>query len=125
MEIKAMSKSVQISPRKLRLVADAIRERSVKDAVMTLSLLHKRAGGALEKTIKSAVANAVHNGKLEADTLFVKSINITEGKSLKRFHPSTRGRVHPYKKRASHVYVVLTDNKLQMTNTKAQIKGKV
>ncbi|MBI2431084.1 MAG: 50S ribosomal protein L22 [Candidatus Levybacteria bacterium] len=109
MEIKAESHNVRISPRKVRLIADAIREHSVQEALRILSVLYKRAGGALQKTLKSAIANAVNNKKLKEENLRIKSIEIGGGMALKRYHPSTRGRMHPYKKRASHIKVILEE----------------
>ncbi len=120
MEIRAESKSVRISPRKVRLVADTVRNLSVSQALNMLTVTQKRASVAIEKTIKSAVANAVHNAKVKADGLIIKSIEVFEGSSLKRFHASTRGRTHPYKKRSSHIKIVLTDDK---TQTKGAVYG--
>lgn len=109
MEIKTESHNVKISPRKVRLVADAIRNHSVLEALHILSVLPKRAGKALEKTLKSGLANAVHNAKLKEDNLRIKSIEVGGGIALKRFHPSTRGRIHPYKKRSSHIKIILEE----------------
>lgn len=108
MEVIAVAKGVRISPRKVRLVADAIRQQPINDALVSLRLIRKRASMALEKTIRSAVANAVNNAKLNASDLRIAQIEVSEGTPLKRFHPSTRGRVHPYKKRSSHIKVVLS-----------------
>ena len=107
MEVVAISKSVRISPRKVRLVADSVRRLSVVQALTVLSLTRKRGAVALFKTLKSAISNAKNNGKLSEDNLKIKAIEISEGQALKRFHPSTRGRIHPYKKKASHIKVVL------------------
>lgn len=110
MEITALSKSVRISTRKIRLVADVMRKhKSVGGAIHALSLISNRASVPLEKTLKSAIANAVKNAKLEQDKLLIKRIDISEGPALKRFHPSTRGRVHPYKKRSTHIRIVLEE----------------
>lgn len=109
MEIKAESNSVRISPRKARLVAEMVRGLSVERALTTLELAEKRAGRILQGTIKSAIANAIHNAKLNKDALYVKYIEVTEGPALKRFHPSTRGRVHPYKKRSSHIRITIEE----------------
>jgi large subunit ribosomal protein L22 len=111
MEIIAVQKNVRISPRKIRLVSDLIRNQKVKSALNTLSLISKRAGRDVLKAIKSAMANASHNAKMDKNQLTIKRIEISEGQALKRYHPSTRGRVHPYKKRSSHIRIVLTDEK--------------
>jgi large subunit ribosomal protein L22 len=107
MEVRAIAKSVRVSPRKIRLVADAIRNLSIVDALHVLETAEKRAALPIAKTLKSAVANAVTNAKLDQAQLTISSIQIAEGQPLKRFHPSTRGRIHPYKKRCSHIIVVV------------------
>jgi large subunit ribosomal protein L22 len=107
MEITAISKSARVAPRKVRLVADAIRKLSLDDALKALSVLKNRGGEPLEKTLKSAIANALSNNNLKQEVLKIKSIDVLEAPSYKRYHPSTRGRVHPYKRRGSHIKVVL------------------
>lgn len=109
MEVRAIAKSVRVSPRKVRLVADAVRNLSVDEALQVLDATEKRAALPIAKTIKSAIANATNNAKLEKENLAIGSIQIAEGQPLKRFHPSTRGRIHPYKKRSSHITVVLKE----------------
>lgn len=109
MDIIAVSKSVRVAPRKVRLVADAIRKLSIEDALKSLSVLKNRGGAPLEKTLKSAIANAMANKNLKQEELKIKSIDVLEAPSYKRYHPSTRGRVHPYKRRGSHVKVILTE----------------
>ncbi len=106
-KVSATAKSVRVSTRKVRLVADAIRNMSAKDAISALSLIDKRGAGVLSKTIKSAVANAVNNSKLAEEDLVIDALEVFESPFLKRFRPSTRGRVHPYKKRGSHIKVIL------------------
>lgn len=109
MEVTASAKSIRISTRKVRLVADSIRNMSAKKALATLSLVEKRSAASLTKVLKSAIANAVHNAKLVEDNLIIDRLIVTEGSFLKRFHASTRGRIHPYKKRSSHITIVLKE----------------
>lgn len=109
MEVVAKAQQVRISPRKVRLVADSVKKLSVDQALIALSVTPKRSGSILEKTLKSAIANAVTNAKLERSSLVIDRIEITEAQALKRYHPSTRGRVHPYKKRGSHIRIVLKE----------------
>ncbi len=106
MEVIAQT-SVRVAPRKVRLVADSIRKLSLDDALKTLSLLKQRGSVSLEKTLKSAVSNAEKNNNLKREELKIKTIDVLEAPSYKRFHPSTRGRVHPYKRRGSHIKIVL------------------
>jgi len=107
MEIVAQSRTVRVSPRKVMLVADTIKNKSVEDALRLLMLIRKRAAKPLYKLLKSAVASGIHNAKKNKEMLSIKSIYATPGQALKRFHSSTKGRVHPYKKRSSHIRIIL------------------
>lgn len=107
MEITAFSKSIQVAPRKVRIVADVIRKQDVQTALTTLSFLRKRGSSVLLKTLESAIANAV-NKNLPKEGLKIERIDVSEGPAYKRFHPSTRGRIHPYKKKTSHIRIVLS-----------------
>lgn len=109
MKVHAIAKSVRMSPRKVRLVADAIRQLSIEQAFIVLEATQNRASGPLAKTLQSAVANATTNNNLDRDNLIIDSILVNEGQALKRFHPSSRGRVHPYKKKSSHITIVLKE----------------
>lgn len=109
MEIVAKSQSVGIAPRKIRLIVDAIRKMSLDQALNTLSTVNKRGTRAIYKTLKSALANARNLKMQNQENLFIKSIEVSEGSFLKRARPSTRGRTHPYKKRTSHIKIVLEE----------------
>lgn len=111
MEIIAQSKAITISPRKARLVADAIRGHLAKKALNELTLINKRGAFVVIKTLKSAIANAVNNAKASEEKLMIKTIEVSEGTAFKRYHPSTRGRTHPYKKRTSNLKIVLEEKK--------------
>lgn len=109
MEYTALAKNVRMGPRKVRLVADLLRkQKSITSSISALTLANKRAAGPVLKTLESAIANAVNRGS-NKEALLLKSIEIMEGASFKRYRPSTRGRVHPYKKRSSHIKIVLED----------------
>ena len=110
MEVVAKT-SVRVAPRKVRLVADAIRKLSLEQALISLSVIKNRGSVSLEKTLKSAVANAINNNSLKRESLKIKSIVVSEASSYKRFHPSTRGRVHPYKRKGSNIEIVLENAK--------------
>lgn len=109
MEIKATTNQVRISPRKVRLVADSVRDLSLDDALAALKVIKKRGAQTLEKTLQSAIANAVNNAKVDRSILKIDQIIVNEGPALKRYHASTRGRIHPYKKRSSNVTVILKE----------------
>jgi|SRR3989344_1532390 len=123
MEYTALAKSVRISPRKISLVVDALRGQRLADVWLgSLILVRKRGADAIEKTLKSAVANAVNKGA-KKENLIVKSVEVSPGPAFKRYHPSTRGRIHPYKKRSSHIRIILTDDKSQITNLPVRQAG--
>ncbi|SRR5260221_12593235 len=111
MNIIAKSKSVKVSTRKVRLVGDAIRNKSVDEAQKILLLTHKHGSYVLAKTLQSAIANAVNNAKVSKDNLHISGLEITEGPFLKRFHAGSRGFVRPYKKRTSHIVITLSETK--------------
>ena len=75
--------------------------------MVSLSITNKRGAISLNKTLKSAIANAKNKNKLNEKDLKIKTIDVLEAPSYKRFHPSTRGRQHPYKRRGSHIRIVL------------------
>jgi len=121
MEIIASSKSVRVAPRKVRLVADAIRKLSIEDALKALSILKNRGGQPLEKTLKSAIANALNNKNLKQEALKIKMIDVLEAPAYKRFHPSTRGRVHPYKRKGSHIKIVLETKTVEKSQEEVKL----
>ncbi|MBI4090610.1 MAG: 50S ribosomal protein L22 [Candidatus Komeilibacteria bacterium] len=96
-----------MSPKKVRLVAGAIKGLSAEDALARLQFIHKAPSPILAKLVRSALANARHNNNLTDDLMMVKSIIVEEGVALKRWKPAAFGSAHPYKKRASHVRLVL------------------
>jgi large subunit ribosomal protein L22 len=124
MEIIASSKSVRVAPRKVRLVADAIRKLSIEDALKALSILKNRGGQPLEKVLKSAIANALNNKNLKQEALRIKMIDVLEAPAYKRFHPSTRGRVHPYKRRGSHIKIVLETKSVEKAQNETKEEEK-
>ena len=105
--INASLKNYRISPRKVRLVADMIRGKSVSQAEHILSAALKQAKNPLRDLLASAVANASHNHQIGKDKLFVKELRVDKGYVLKRYMPVWHGSAHPIKKRTSHVFLVL------------------
>ena len=122
MEIVAVQKFIRMSPKKLRIVADKIRKMKPGEAVTILPFVEKSAALPLAKVIKTAIANAkVKN--ISEDLLEIKEVQINEGPRLKRGRPVSRGRWHPYKRRMSHIRVVLTAKPAPKSNKKEE-KGK-
>lgn len=108
-EITAQLSNYRQSPRKVRLVADAIRGKSAEAALAELNFTVKRVSAPLKKLLESALANALHNNKLGPETLFIKRITVDGGVVLKRGMPRARGMMEPIKKRTSHISLVLGD----------------
>ncbi len=101
---------VRISPQKARLVANMIRGKNVNDAVNILTFTRKKAAVLISKLLKSAIANAEENHKVvDVDDLFVRTITVDEGVTMKRFMPRARGSASQIKKRTSHITVVLNE----------------
>ncbi len=109
MDVHAFLRSLRISPRKVRLVIDAVRGKSVKDADIRLSLMNKGAALPVLKLLRSAIANAEHNFKMESSSLYIKSITGDGGPTLKRSRPRAFGRAAPIRKRTTHLSIVLAD----------------
>ncbi|MFH1727880.1 MAG: 50S ribosomal protein L22 [Pseudomonadota bacterium] len=109
MEVKAVLKHVRISPLKARLVADAIRGEKIDTAVVTLKYLTKKGAGIILKVVNSAIANAQQTKKIDVDNLYVKTITVDEGPTMKRFMPRAMGRASRIRKRTSHIKVILDE----------------
>ena len=107
MEIIAYQKFLRVTPRKLRLVADAVRKDKPSQALLKLQFMHKMAAKDLYKVMKQAISNAVNNSKLDEKDLKTKHILIEEGPSYKRFRAGSRGRARMILKRTCHIKVVL------------------
>ncbi len=105
--VTATAKYVRMSARKVRLVADTVRGKQIADAQAALAFSTKAAAKVISKVISSAVANAENNHDLNADELFVSSIFVNEGPTLKRYRPRAMGRAGQIRKRSSHVTVKL------------------
>ena len=106
----AIQRLVRQSPRKMRLVIDEIRGKNVNDAYAILKFSKKLAAKQIEKTLRSAVANAEQkalrdNESFDVDALVVTKATIDMGQPLKRFTPAAQGRATPIRKRTSHVEI--------------------
>ena len=107
MAVKAEAKGVAMSPRKVGIVADLVRGRTVAEALVILEHVPRRAALPVIKTIKSAQANATHNHNYKGDTLRIVEITVNHGPRTKRFRPAAMGRALPYMKRSSHIRVLV------------------
>src|SRR3989344_9692027 len=106
----AKLKYLHIAPRKVRLVANALRGLPANEAEAQLYLRPQRASKPLLKLLRSAIANAKNNQKTDPDKLVVESIQVDSGPVLKRFLPRAMGRATPILKRTSHVTLVLKES---------------
>ncbi len=110
MEVKSVTRYARMSPQKVREVARQIQGLGASDAVAVLSMVPRKSARLVEKTLKSAIANAENNNKLKVENLVVKEAVAGAGPTLKRFTPKARGSAGPILKRSCHIRVVLTDN---------------
>ncbi len=119
--MKASLTNYKQAPRKVRLLADLVRGKSVAQALTELSFLEKRASEPMKKLIDSAVANAEKNFDERKENLFVKEIRVDKGLVMRRFMPRARGRATPVRHRTSHVNVLLGVKEV-VTKVKAAVK---
>lgn len=109
-QARAIQKHLRRPARKVRLVADAVRGMNVQKAINMLQFQPQGAAGDVAKVIKSAAANLrdkFQDEVFDNDDLFVKTIMIDEGVTLKRIQPAPQGRAHPIRKRSCHITVVV------------------
>ena len=103
---------VRSSPRKARLVANLIREKNIGNALNILHFTNKLAARIIEKLLKSAIANAQENHKVDdVDSLVISNITVNEGPTWKRHMPRARGIATSILKRTSHITIVLKEPK--------------
>lgn len=105
--MKAILHNYRQTPRRVGLVAGLIRGKKVKDALVSLDFATKRASLPMKRLLLSAVANAKNTGVANPEELFIKTITVDKGFTLKRMLPRARGSSSPIRKRASHVVIVL------------------
>ena len=109
MEVRATHRYAGVSPRKVRLVLEHLPGRSVEDALNLLKFMTTPHARLVAKIVKSAASNAENNLAVDADVLYVKRAVANDGRSLRRFRPAARGRVHRYQRRTSHITIVVDE----------------
>ena len=129
MEARAISKHNRQSARKMRLVIDTIRGKSVGEAYAILQFSKKKAAEQIDKTLRSAVANAkskadVAGEFVDVDELYVKECYINEGPRLKRWRAAAMGRAAPVEHPTSHIIVVVDSIETPSTNARTSRAGK-
>jgi len=104
---QARARYVRVSPMKARRVVDLIRGMSANDALDVLAFAPQAASEPVRKVLASAVANAEHNERLDADVLVVDEAYVDEGPTMKRFRPRAQGRAFRIRKRTSHITIIV------------------
>jgi large subunit ribosomal protein L22 len=105
---KAEARYMHISAQKARLVIDMIRGRQAGDAINILGAVNKRIAPAVEKLLRSAIANAENkNQDVDVDRLIVTEAYVNEGPRQKRIRPAPMGRAYRYQRRTSHIVLMV------------------
>ncbi len=110
MEVRAITKDVKISAFKAREVTRAIQGLPVNQALDYLMFSPRKASRLIEKTLKSAVANAENNEELDRDELVIKEAVVGEGRTMRRYRARARGGAGRIRKRSSHIRILLSDD---------------
>jgi len=105
MIITATQKNTRQTALKVRMVANQVKNLSLRDAIVQLGVIERRASLVILKTLRQAIANATHNHGYSIEELTLKSITVTPGPAYKRFRAVSRGRAHNIFKRTCHVFV--------------------
>lgn len=108
-EARATLKFARISSRKVKIVADLIREKDVDEALAIMKFTPKASSEVLEKLLKSAIANAENNHDMKHENLYVAEIFANQGPTLKRIRPAAKGSAVRIRKRTSHITIVLKE----------------
>ena len=116
MEVKAKTRYLRISPRKVKLVIDLIRGLRVDQAQIQLHFLKKEAARPVLKLVNSAIANAENNFHLKKEFLYIKKITADQGPTLRRWFPRAFGRAGMIRKRSTHITVILDEYENTISN---------
>lgn len=108
MKVKAQSKWVRIGPRKARRIMDLVRGKHTVAALAMLKFMPQKGARVIEKAIRSAVANAKNNFKMDETSLYISEAFVDESTMFRRFRCGSRGRPSPRVKRNSHVTVFVS-----------------
>ena len=109
MEVRAVAKSIRVTPAKARLVVDLIRGKDVNEAFAILKFTNKMVCEDVAKVLKSAVSNAVNNNQLDVNKLYVKEIYVNDSLRMKRMLPRAKGRGDVIVKKFSTITCVVSE----------------
>jgi large subunit ribosomal protein L22 len=131
MEARCVTRYLRVAPRKMRLLANLVRGKNVNQAINTLQFTPKSGALPTLKAIKSAAANLMNRDdahNVNPDQLYIKTIFVDEGPTLKRFLPRAMGRATPIRKRMSHLTVLVATPEAEaevVTEAPAEVKETV
>lgn len=109
MEVRAITRYVKIAPQKARQVARLLQGKMAAEALGVVELIPRKAARLMEKTLRSAIANAENNHDLDESSLIVKEAIVGAGPTMKRFRAKARGMAGRIHKRTSHFTIVLSN----------------
>jgi large subunit ribosomal protein L22 len=110
MQARAEARYIRVSPQKARLVVELIRGRNAGEALNILRATNKRIAPAVEKVLRSAIANAENQSSdVDVDKLVVAEAYVNEGPRMKRIRPAPMGRAYRYQRRMAHIAVMVSD----------------
>ncbi|MCH8741499.1 50S ribosomal protein L22 [Patescibacteria group bacterium] len=109
MSSTAKLRYLRIAPRKVRLISDLIRGKSIREAQALLNFTTKKAALPVLKLLKQAIANIKQSSQIEEGNLYISKITVDEGPKLKRWMPRARGQVSEIQKKTSHIILVLDE----------------
>ncbi len=110
MEARAEARYIRISAQKARLVVDLIRGRNAGEAINLLRATNKRIAPAVEKVLRSAIANAENrSADVDVDKLVVREAYVNEGPRMKRIRPAPMGRAYRYQRRMAHIAITVAE----------------
>ena len=108
-EVRAVARTIRVSPRKLNLVAELIRGKKASAALAELTFSKRRIAQTVKKVLQAAIANAENNHQLDVDRLIVSEAHVGKSLTMRRFHARGRGRSAPVVKSFSHLTVVVRE----------------
>ncbi len=110
MEARAEARYIRVSPQKARLVVELIRGRNAGEAITILRSTNKRIAPAVEKVLRSAIANAENrSADVDVDKLVVREAYVNEGPRMKRIRPAPMGRAYRYQRRMAHIAITVAE----------------
>jgi len=108
-EVIASARQIRVSPRKVGLVLDAVRGKKVSEALAILSFTPTPTARTVAKVVKSAAANAENNYQMAPAQLKIVKAFAEKGQTMRRYRASARGRASPYRRRFSHIIIVVEE----------------